>query len=207
MKTKTIKTAFISVYHKEGLEPIVKKLHELGVIINSTGGTATFIKDLNIPVIDAEEITGFPSILGGRVKTLHPNIFGGILARRDNPEDMEVLEKYNINPIDLVIVDLYPFEETVAKFDATQAEKIEKIDIGGISLIRAAAKNYEDVAIVSNMNDYSILEDILNKRGNQTSIDERKLFVCNTFETTRKYETAISEYFETWVRPSLPIEL
>jgi len=145
---KTIKSALISVFSKDGLEPIVKKLDEQGVIIYSTGGTQIFINDLGINVVPAEDITSYPSILGGRVKTLHPKVFGGILARRNREEDMQHVEAYDIPLFDLVMVDLYPFEETVAQTN-DEAAIIEKVDIGGVSLIRAAAKNHQDVAIIA----------------------------------------------------------
>jgi phosphoribosylaminoimidazolecarboxamide formyltransferase / IMP cyclohydrolase len=150
---KTLKSALISVYHKDKLDHIVKKLDELGVTIYSTGGTQSFIEELGTPVIPVEELTSYPSILGGRVKTLHPKVFGGILNRRDNQGDQQQIAKYEIPEIDLVIVDLYPFEETVAS-GASDEDIIEKIDIGGISLIRAAAKNFNDVVIVSSRNQY-----------------------------------------------------
>ena len=156
MSEKKIKSVLISVYYKDGLDEIVKTLHSLNVKICSTGGTFNFIQDLGIPAEKVEDLTTYPSILGGRVKTLHPSVFGGILARRENAEDMEQVEKYKIPEIDLVIVDLYPFEETV-KTVADEDEIIEKIDIGGISLIRAAAKNYNDVLIVSGREQYPSL--------------------------------------------------
>jgi phosphoribosylaminoimidazolecarboxamide formyltransferase/IMP cyclohydrolase len=157
---KRIKSALISVYHKDKLEKIVQKLNELNVTIYSTGGTQSFIEELGIPVIAVEELTSYPSILGGRVKTLHPKVFGGILNRRENSGDQQQIAKYEIPEIDLVIVDLYPFEETVAS-GASEGEIIEKIDIGGISLIRAAAKNFNDVVIVSSRTQYQTLLDLL----------------------------------------------
>ena len=162
--TKKISSALISVFDKDGLEPIVKKLHEHSVTIYSTGGTESFIKDLGIPVVPVEDVTSYPSILGGRVKTLHPKVFGGILNRQDNESDVQQMKEYNIPQIDLVIVDLYPFEKTVAS-GASEADIIEKIDIGGISLIRAAAKNFKDTVIVASVNEYSrFLETITKKR-------------------------------------------
>ncbi len=157
---KQISNALVSVYSKNGLDRIVKQLHQLGVTIYSTGGTQKFIGDLGIPVTPVEDLTSYPSILGGRVKTLHPKIFGGILARRELSDDQQQLEEYGIPEIDLVIVDLYPFEETVAS-DASEQEIIEKIDIGGISLIRAAAKNYKDVLVVASRDQYEPLISLL----------------------------------------------
>lgn len=192
---KSINSAFISVFHKtNGLDLLVKKLHELGVSISSTGGTADFIKNLGIPVIEAETITGYPSILGGRVKTLHPKIMGGILARRENDGDIEELKKYEIPEIDLVIVDLYPFEQTVAS-GASHDEIVEKIDIGGISLIRAAAKNYNDVTIIASMQQYPALLDILQTQGTQISEQQRYDFATKAFVVAALYDLAIAMYF------------
>ena len=160
---RTIKNALISVFHKDGLAPIVKKLNELGVTIYSTGGTQNFIEEQAISVNRIEDLTTYPSILGGRVKTLHPNVFGGILSRREIQADREQLEQYNIPEFDLVIVDLYPFEKTVASA-ASEKDIIEKIDIGGISLIRAGAKNFKDVLVVSEMSQYPEILELLNKR-------------------------------------------
>ena len=157
-----VKSALISVFHKDGLEPIVKKLNDLGVTIFSTGGTEKFINDLGINVVPVEELTSYPSILGGRVKTLHPKVFGGILGRRENESDLSQLSEYEIPEIDIVIVDLYPFEKTVAS-DASEQDIIEKIDIGGISLIRAAAKNFKDVICVSSMKQYDEFLDLISK--------------------------------------------
>ena len=173
-ETKRIKTALVSVYHKDGLDEIINKLHAEGVKFLSTGGTRQFIESLGIPCQAVEELTTYPSILGGRVKTLHPKVFGGILCRRDVEQDRQQIEKYEIPEIDLVIVDLYPFEATVAS-GASEAEIIEKIDIGGISLIRAAAKNYKDVAIVASREQYATLHDILMERGAATTLEERRL--------------------------------
>lgn len=191
---KTIKSALISVFSKEGLAPIVKQLNEFGVTIYSTGGTQKFINDLGINVIPAEDITSYPSILGGRVKTLHPKIFGGILNRQNNPQDVTELEEYNIPQIDAVIVDLYPFEKTVAS-GASEQDIIEKIDIGGISLIRAAAKNFVDVICVSSVEDYAeFLELITNNNGSITE-EDRKRFAAKAFNVSSHYDTAIFNYF------------
>ena len=194
-QNKTIKTALISVFHKDGLEDLLKKLNEEGVAFLSTGGTQKFIESLGYDCQKVEDVTTYPSILGGRVKTLHPKVFGGILGRRDVQSDQEEMEKYDIAPIDLVIVDLYPFEETV-KSGAGEADIIEKIDIGGISLIRAAAKNFKDVVIVPSKNEYKPLLDILNRKGAQTDIEERRHFAERAFATSSHYDTAIHSYFE-----------
>ncbi|VAW16300.1 IMP cyclohydrolase / Phosphoribosylaminoimidazolecarboxamide formyltransferase [hydrothermal vent metagenome] len=191
---KKITSALISVYHKEKLDRIVKKLENLGVDIYSTGGTYNFIKGLGVNVKAVESLTGYPSILGGRVKTLHPKVFGGILARRDNKGDLGQLSEYGIPAIDLVIVDLYPFEETVAS-GAGEQDIIEKIDIGGIALIRAAAKNYKDVLIVSSMGQYSRLLDLLEEKGGGASIEDRKEFAGEAFAESSNYDTAIFNYF------------
>ncbi|MEI8252226.1 MAG: bifunctional phosphoribosylaminoimidazolecarboxamide formyltransferase/IMP cyclohydrolase [bacterium] len=192
---KPIKFAFVSVYHKtNGLDLIIKKLHELGVSISSTGGTADFIEVLGVPVIKAETITGYPSILGGRVKTLHPKIMGAILARRENEGDIAQLEEYEIPEIDLVIVDLYPFQQTVDS-GSSHEEIVEKIDIGGITLIRAAAKNYNDVTIVSSMEQYPTLLDILEKQGTEITEEQRYDFATKAFVTTVSYDLAIMMYF------------
>lgn len=189
-----IKNALISVYYKDGLAPLVEQLNKFGVTFYSTGGTETFIRDLGIDVERVEDLTSYPSILGGRVKTLHPKVFGGILSRRPLAEDKQQLEQYEIPEIDLVIVDLYPFEETVAS-DAAEQEIIEKIDIGGISLIRAAAKNFNDVVIISSKNDYQDLEAILAAQEGQTSLEQRKSFAKRAFNTSSNYDTAIFNYF------------
>jgi len=194
MSNKRIKSALISVYYKEGLEAIVRKLSDLNVKLFSTGGTFSFINDLGIAAEKVEDLTTYPSILGGRVKTLHPNVFGGILARRENQGDLEQLAKYKIPEIDLVIVDLYPFEETVKTTDREE-EIIEKIDIGGISLIRAAAKNYNDVLIVSGREQYSDLLTMLAGNKGVTSLAERRLFAAKAFMTSSHYDTAIFKYF------------
>src|SRR6201985_403779 len=170
---RTTKSALISVFYKDGLEPVVRKLHDLGVALYSTGGTQTFIEQAGIPCIPVETVTGYPSILGGRVKTLHPKVFGGILARRDFEDDEKHIKEYDIPLFDLVIVDLYPFEETVKQ---TGEEKtiIEKIDIGGVSLIRAAGKNFKDVCIVSSRTQYTQLLDLLEKQSGETSVEDRR---------------------------------
>lgn len=195
-ETKKIKTALISVFHKDGLENILASLHKDGVKFLSTGGTQVFIESLGYPCQAVEELTTYPSILGGRVKTLHPKIFGGILGRRDLESDKAQMAKYEIPEIDLVIVDLYPFEQTVAS-GASAAEIIEKIDIGGISLIRAAAKNYNDVVIVPSKAEYSALQEILDKKGAQTDIEDRLWFATHAFGVSSHYDTAIHAYFES----------
>ena len=191
---KQAKSALISVFSKDGLEPIVKKLNELGVKIYSTGGTEKFIKDLGINVIPVEDVTSYPSILGGRVKTLHPKVFGGILNRQDHEGDVKELEEYEIPQIDIVIVDLYPFEKTVAS-GASEQDIIEKIDIGGISLIRAAAKNFKDVTCVSSVDDYQEFLDLLNEKNGETSIADRKRFATKAFNISSHYDSAIFNYF------------
>lgn len=192
--SKSIKSALVSVYYKDNLEPIIKKLHALNVKLYSTGGTLSFIEKLNIPVTAVDSVTTYPEIFGGRVKTLHPAIFGGILNRRDNPSDQKEKAQHNIPDIDLVIVDLYPFEETVAA-KASEQETIEKIDIGGISLIRAAAKNFNDVIIVSSRNDYSDLLQLLETKNGKSDLSDRKHFAAKAFATSSHYDTAIFNYF------------
>ena len=191
---RKIKNALISVFHKDGLSPIVKKLEKLGIEIYSTGGTQDFIEGEGIKVNRVEDLTSYPSILGGRVKTLHPNVFGGILSRRELDSDKEQLNQYNIPEFDLVIVDLYPFEKTVQS-SATEQDIIEKIDIGGISLIRAAAKNYKDVLIVSEMNQYSDVLNILENGNGSTQLETRKKFASKAFNISSHYDTAIFKYF------------
>ena len=194
-ESKKIKTALISVYHKDGLDAIIAKLHEEGVQFLSTGGTRQFIESLGYPCLAVEDLTTYPSILGGRVKTLHPKVFGGILCRRENEGDRQQIEQYEIPEIDLVVVDLYPFEETVAS-GAGEQDIIEKIDIGGISLIRAAAKNFNDVVIVASKDQYAPFKEILDARGAVTTRDERKAFAREAFGVSSHYDTAIHAYFE-----------
>lgn len=189
-----IKNALVSVYYKDNLAPLIQQLHALGVTLYSTGGTEAFIRDLQIPVVRVEDLTGYPSILGGRVKTLHPNVFGGILSRRELEADQAQLDRYQIPEIDLVIVDLYPFEETLAS-GATETEIIEKIDIGGISLIRAAAKNHKDVVILSSKDDYGRLGQILAEHQGQTLLEHRLDFAKRAFHVSSHYDTAIFNYF------------
>ena len=191
---KNIKTALISVFHKDGLDALLAKLHSEGVSFLSTGGTQKFIESLGYPCQAVETLTTYPSILGGRVKTLHPKIFGGILARRDNQDDQQQMAQYEIPTIDLVVVDLYPFEDTVAS-GASQQDIIEKIDIGGISLIRAAAKNFNDVVIVPSKAEYPVLLDILNKKGAQTNLADRRMFAQRAFGVSSHYDTAIRAWF------------
>ena len=194
--TKTIKSALISVFSKDGLEPIVRKLHEQNVTFYSTGGTEEFIKNLGIPVVPVEDVTSFPEILGGRVKTLHPKIFGGILNRQENASDVAQMEEFDIPQIDLVIVDLYPFEKTVAS-GASEADIIEKIDIGGISLIRAAAKNFKDTVIVPSVAEYSLFLDMITAGNGATTLEQRKLLATKAFHTSSNYDSAIFNYFNT----------
>lgn len=193
-ETKKIKTALVSVFHKDGLDELLAKLNEEGVKFLSTGGTQKFIESLGYECQKVEDVTTYPSILGGRVKTLHPKIFGGILARRDNAGDQEQMKEFEIPSIDLVIVDLYPFEQTVAS-GASDADIIEKIDIGGISLIRAGAKNFKDVVIVPSKAEYSVLLDILKQKGAETDIEDRKMFAERAFGVSSHYDTAIHAWF------------
>jgi len=193
VNSKKIQSALISVFSKDGLEPIVQKLSDLNVTIYSTGGTEKFIKDLGIEVIPVENITDYPSILGGRVKTLHPKVFGGILNRQDNENDVKEMETYDIPQIDLVIVDLYPFEKTVAAA-ASEQDIIEKIDIGGISLIRAAAKNFKDTLCVSSVADYSDFLELLSKSDGAVSLADRKHYAAKAFQISSHYDTAIFNY-------------
>ena len=192
--TKKISTALISVFHKDGLEDILKKLNAEGVKFLSTGGTQAFIESLGYPCQKVEEVTTYPSTLGGRVKTLHPKIFGGILGRRDLEGDRQQMSEYEIPEIDLVIVDLYPFEQTVAS-GASEADIIEKIDIGGISLIRAGAKNFNDVVIVPSKEQYKPLLDILNAQGAETTLEQRRKFATAAFGVSSHYDTAIHGWF------------
>jgi phosphoribosylaminoimidazolecarboxamide formyltransferase/IMP cyclohydrolase len=207
---KKIQSALISVFYKDGLDSLVKELHKQGITIYSTGGTQQFIEKLDIPCIPVENLTSYPSILGGRVKTLHPSVFGGILGRRDQPADIQEMADYKIPEIDLVIVDLYPFGETVAQTrradytgTAEEAAKsiIEKIDIGGPSMIRAAAKNFRDVTVIAAKSDYAVLEEILNGQSGSTSLEQRKKFAARAFEVVAEYDLAIYNYFhpdEEW---------
>lgn len=193
MSKVKIQSALISVFYKEGLHPIIEKLNALGVKLYSTGGTQSFIEARNVPVTAVEDITAYPSIFGGRVKTLHPKIFGGILHRRNHEGDLREREEFDIPPIDLVIVDLYPFEETVTG-GASAEDIIEKIDIGGIALIRGAAKNFNDVLIVSSRNDYQDLLTLLNEKGGMTELPDRKLFATRAFDVSSHYDSAIFSY-------------
>lgn len=193
MSSRPIRSALVSVFTKDGLAPIIRQLHQLGVTLYSTGGTQVFIEDLGIPVIPVEDLTNYPSILDGRVKTLHPKIFGGILARRE-PNHLAQLEQYQIPELDLVIVDLYPFSETVQKTTDHQAI-IEKIDIGGISLIRAAAKNYQDVVIIPCRDEYDTFSRLLDVKRGQTDLDDRTYFASRAFRVSSEYDTAIGDYF------------
>ena len=193
-ETKRIKRALVSVFHKDGLDQIITKLHNEGVELISTGGTKTFIESLCIPCRSVESLTSYPSILGGRVKTLHPKVFGGILARRDFEGDFKQMEEYDIPEIDLVIVDLYPFEQTVAS-GAPEADIIEKIDIGGISLIRAGAKNFKDVVIVASKAQYKPLMDILESQGAETTLEQRRWFATEAFAVSSYYDSAIYNWF------------
>ncbi len=191
---KQIKSALISVFYKDGLETLVPVLHRYGIQLYSTGGTQSFIEKLGIPVTPVENLTSYPSILGGRVKTLHPVVFGGILGKRSDEVHVREMQEYSIPEIDLVIVDLYPFEETVA---STSEEKliIEKIDIGGPSMIRAAAKNFQDLVVISSKDDYRVLEQMLNAQNGSTTIEQRRSFAAKAFDVVMKYDIAISEYF------------
>lgn len=192
--TKQIKTALISVFHKDGLDDLLKKLNAEGVKFLSTGGTQAFIESLGYECQKVEDVTTYPSILGGRVKTLHPKVFGGILARRDNGDDQSQMKEYGIPAIDLVIVDLYPFEQTVAS-GASDEDIIEKIDIGGISLIRAGAKNFKDVVIVPSKAEYPVLLQLLNTKGAQTDLEDRRMFAERAFGVSSHYDTAIHNWF------------
>ena len=192
--SKKITSALISVFYKEGLEPLVRELNNHGITIYSTGGTQNFIENLGIEVVPVEDLTSYPSILGGRVKTLHPSVFGGILGRRNNPQDVQEMKDFKIPVIDLVIVDLYPFQETAA---STTDEKaiIEKIDIGGPSMIRAAAKNFNEVAVIASKQDYSILVDLLQSQSGSLTLEQRKSFAAKAFQIVADYDIAINNYF------------
>lgn len=201
---KKIQSALISVFYKDGLDSLVQLLHQQGVTIYSTGGTQAFIEKLGVPVVPVENLTSYPSILGGRVKTLHPSVFGGILGKRDDEQHLAEMKEYNIPEMDLVIVDLYPFEETVAQVNSSsfgggweEAEKqiIEKIDIGGPSMIRAAAKNHKDVVVLAAKKEYAVLEEILRNQNGETSYDQRRSFAIKAFDVCTAYDTAISNYF------------
>lgn len=202
MSQKQIKSALISVFYKDGLEPIIKEMQRLGITIYSTGGTQKFIEDLGVACVPVENVTTYPSILGGRVKTLHPGIFGGILGRRNLESDLQEMKEYNIPEIDLVIVDLYPFEETLKTTDEEQLI-IEKIDIGGPSMIRAAAKNHKDLMVIAAKDDYAWLENILKTQDGVTSIEERKAAAAKAFHVVMNYDIAINNYFNGTVYPAL----
>ena len=191
---KKASAALISVFHKDGLAPLVQKFHELGITMYSTGGTEKFIKDLGIPVVAVEDVTSYPSILGGRVKTLHPKVFGGILNRQDHEGDVKEMESFEIPQLDIVIVDLYPFENTVAS-GAPEQDIIEKIDIGGISLIRAAAKNFKDTLCVSSMEDYAEVLTMISEGNGSTTLADRRRFAAKSFAISSHYDTAIFNYF------------
>ncbi len=193
---KTAQAALISVFSKEGLAPIIQKLDTLGITLYSTGGTEKFIRELGVEVIPVESVTSYPSILGGRVKTLHPKVFGGILNRQEIDSDVAELEQYEIPQIDIVVVDLYPFEKTVAS-GASEQDIIEKIDIGGISLIRAAAKNFKDVLCVSSVDDYDSFLTLLNEKNGETDLSDRKHFAAKAFNVSSHYDTAIFNYFNS----------
>lgn len=203
---RKIEAALISVFYKDGLEPIVRKLHELGVQLYSTGGTQEFIVKSGIPCTPVEDVTSYPSILGGRVKTLHPKVFGGILARRDMESDQQNVKDFEIPLLDLVIVDLYPFEETVKNTNDEKAI-IEKIDIGGVSLIRAAAKNFKDVMIVASRNQYGPLHTLLEEKNGETSIEDRKQYAGAAFAECAHYDVAISDYFNQSLKDSFQLSI
>ena len=191
---KKANAALISVFNKEGLAPLVEKLHQLGITLYSTGGTQQFINDLGIPVIAVEDVTSYPSILGGRVKTLHPKVFGGILNRQNHEGDQDEMKSFDIPQLDIIIVDLYPFEKTVAS-GASEQDIIEKIDIGGISLIRAAAKNYKDTLCVSSVDDYAEVLELIHSGNGKTALADRKRFAAKAFNVSSHYDTVIFNYF------------
>ncbi|MGQ0740420.1 MAG: bifunctional phosphoribosylaminoimidazolecarboxamide formyltransferase/IMP cyclohydrolase, partial [Bacteroidota bacterium] len=208
---KKIQSALISVFYKDGLENIVQELSKLGVTIYSTGGTQTFIEKLGVSAVPVETLTSYPSILGGRVKTLHPSVFGGILGKRDDATHVQEMKQYNIPEIDLVIVDLYPFEETVAaslRLPPKEGEKaiIEKIDIGGPSMIRGAAKNFKDVVVIATKKDYPELEALLKEQKGEITLEQRKSFAAKAFEVVAHYDVAIAKYFNLPVRQTGPSE-
>jgi phosphoribosylaminoimidazolecarboxamide formyltransferase/IMP cyclohydrolase len=200
MSQKQIKSALISVFYKDGLEPIVKELDRLGVTIYSTGGTQKFVEDLGVKCVPVEEVTTYPSILGGRVKTLHPSVFGGILGRRELAQDLEEMKQYKIPEIDLVIVDLYPFEETL-KSTSEEQLIIEKIDIGGPSMIRAAAKNHKDLTVIAAKEDYAALEELLKTQHGNTTLEQRRAFAAKAFYVVMNYDIAINNYFNGTIVP------
>ncbi|MFT4061809.1 MAG: bifunctional phosphoribosylaminoimidazolecarboxamide formyltransferase/IMP cyclohydrolase [Edaphocola sp.] len=202
MSQKQIKSALISVFYKDGLEPLVQELNRLGVTIYSTGGTQKFIEDLGVTCVPVEQVTTYPSILGGRVKTLHPGIFGGILGRRSLEQDLAEMKQYNIPEIDLVIVDLYPFEETLHNTDEEQLI-IEKIDIGGPSMIRAAAKNHKDLTVIAAKEDYAALEELLKTQNGGTTLEQRRAFAAKAFFVVMNYDIAINNYFNGTTLPPL----
>ena len=204
--SRKIQTALISVYHKDGLEDILNELNHLQIKFISTGGTKDFITSLGYECETVEDVSGYPSILGGRVKTLHPKIFGGILYRRENESDKKQVKSYDIPSIDLVIVDLYPFEETVAE-GGTEQEIIEKIDIGGISLIRGAAKNYKDVLVVASKEQYAPLLSLLQEKKGASSIDDRRYFASEAFKISSGYDSAIFNYFDDGQGSALRVSL
>src|SRR5690606_6746010 len=202
MSEKKIASALISVFYKDGLEPIVRELHAKGATIYSTGGTQKFIEELGLPCVPVESVTGFPAILGGRVKTLHPLMFGGILGRRNLEQDVQEMKQYQIPEIDLVIVDLYPFEETL-KSTSDESLIIEKIDIGGPSMIRAAAKNYQDLVVIAAKEDYAELEQMLKDQQGMTTLEQRRAFAAKAFHVVMNYDIAINNYFNTTILPPL----
>ena len=209
---KKITSALISVFYKDGLEPVVQQLKQQGATIYTTGGTQKFIEDLGIEVVPVEKLTTYPSILGGRVKTLHPAVFGGILGRRNNETDLQEMKQYNIPEMDLVIVDLYPFQETLAQVNSSsfgggqgEAEKliIEKIDIGGPSMIRAAAKNFSDVTVIASKQDYQTLVDLLQQQNGEITLEQRRNFAAKAFSIVADYDIAINNYFN----PDAPLQV
>jgi len=200
MSEKKIKSALISVFYKDGLEPVVRELHRIGATIYSTGGTQKFIEELGVPCVPVEQVTTYPSILGGRVKTLHPSVFGGILGRRELAQDLKEMKQYNIPEIDLVIVDLYPFEETV-KSTSEERLIIEKIDIGGPSMIRAAAKNHKDIVVIAAREDYAPLEEMLKTQNGITTLEQRRNLAAKAFYVVMNYDIAISNYFNGAIVP------
>jgi phosphoribosylaminoimidazolecarboxamide formyltransferase/IMP cyclohydrolase len=202
--TKKIQSALISVFYKEGLEPVLKQLEELGVKIYSTGGTQKFIEEAQVAVTAVESLTNYPSILGGRVKTLHPSVFGGVLGRREVESDVKEMEDFHIPEIDLVIVDLYPFQETLANTNEEKAI-IEKIDIGGPAMIRAAAKNFKHVVVIAAKQDYSSLVSVLKSQNGETSLEQRKAFAAKAFQVVKDYDIAISDYFNPTASHGTPL--